>query len=228
MPSVFQDAFNSKKFLAFVATMIVVIGNKVVGHWGFELDQTTVELIVGSAATYILAQGVADHGKSAALIRANTPVEIHSLVAVPSVPSDAPSTVRTPQAGMARLSAMLAMIVVVPIFYLMTACGGGMTSNEKALMVTTATFSAGEAAFVAWDGKHQLDIVAACSVADGKAACDKKLADYRAARDKVVLEIVTGGRAIDAAWIAIDDKTVATAIAAGVAIEQALAALGVK
>lgn len=105
--------------------------------------------------------------------------------------------------------------------------GCGASSQEKALMGAMATLNAAEVTFVQWDGKHQLDIVAAC-LPDDKAGCDKAKLAYRAQRDKVLTIIKDSYAAVDSAWTAVNDKTVATAIAAGVAVAQALVALGVK
>lgn len=68
MKPVLLDLFTSKKFLAFAATVIVVIGNKICGHFGYELDPSQVQLIVGSGAAYVVGQGIADHGKEAAKV----------------------------------------------------------------------------------------------------------------------------------------------------------------
>jgi hypothetical protein len=126
-----------------------------------------------------------------------------------------------------RMAACIcALIILGTAFVVMPACGA--SSQEKALVGTMATINAAEVTFVQWDGKHQLDIVAACDQADGKTACDLKLHAYRAQRDKTLTIIKDGYLAVDAAFQAINDKTVATAIAAGVAVAQALQALGVK
>lgn len=120
-----------------------------------------------------------------------------------------------------------AMYAIVIFAFHSTGCGGA-SSQEKALMATTATLNAAEVTFVSWDGKHQLDLVAACDPTAGKTACDLTLNAYRKQRDKTVAAITASYKAVDAAWTAVNDKTVATAIAAAVAVQQALAALGVK
>lgn len=60
-----SGALSSKKFLAFIVSMIVLWGNRLVGHLapGYEMDPNEVALAVGSLATYMLGQGIADHGK---------------------------------------------------------------------------------------------------------------------------------------------------------------------
>lgn len=72
MPDVLRTALASKKFLAFLVTLVVVVGNAILKRFGLELDNEQVALIVGAGAAYILAQGVADHGKEAA--KATTPI----------------------------------------------------------------------------------------------------------------------------------------------------------
>lgn len=69
-----KELFGSKKFLAFLTTALVVVGNKVVGHFGYELDASQVALIVATGSSYIIGQGIADHGSTAAQIKADGPV----------------------------------------------------------------------------------------------------------------------------------------------------------
>jgi hypothetical protein len=64
------EFLSSKKALAYLSLGVVVIGNKLVGHFGYELDASQVALIVGAGAAYIVGQGLADHGKEAAAISA--------------------------------------------------------------------------------------------------------------------------------------------------------------
>lgn len=71
MPDVVREAFASKKFLVFLATVVIAGGNKLVAHFGYEMDPALVNQIVGIAAAYIVGQGIADHGKAAAEINAN-------------------------------------------------------------------------------------------------------------------------------------------------------------
>ncbi len=72
MPDVLRDLLTSKKALVLIATIIVAVGNRILARWGMELNADTVNLIVASAAAYMVAQGISDHGKGAALIKANT------------------------------------------------------------------------------------------------------------------------------------------------------------
>lgn len=56
---VLKELFRSKKFLASLTGIILIVTNKI----GFDLDQETVTLIVGLIAAYVVGQGVADLGK---------------------------------------------------------------------------------------------------------------------------------------------------------------------
>lgn len=116
---------------------------------------------------------------------------------------------------------MKALILVA-----LVACSA--TARHTALSTTTASLDAAEVAFVAYDGEHQLSIVAACPVADGKPACEAKLLAYRADRAKFLAAIVPAYNAVKAAWKLDTSASLATALAAAVAVEQAIAALGVK
>ncbi len=59
---VLKDLARSKKFLTAFATMLVVATNKV----GLDMPPEAITLFVSMAASYILAQGLADHGKERA------------------------------------------------------------------------------------------------------------------------------------------------------------------
>lgn len=62
-----EDALTSKKFLVWLATFIVVIGNHVLAKLapGMEMDPSAVYAFVASASAYTVGQGIADHGKPA-------------------------------------------------------------------------------------------------------------------------------------------------------------------
>lgn len=60
------DMFTSKKFLAALAAVIVYVA----GRFGFDVDPGTLDRIVAALLVYVGAQGIADHGKSAAQIAA--------------------------------------------------------------------------------------------------------------------------------------------------------------
>ncbi len=72
MRDALKEMLGSKKAIAWLATVLLVIGNKIVGHFGYELDAQQVALLVGSAAAYIVGQGLQDHGESAAAVNAES------------------------------------------------------------------------------------------------------------------------------------------------------------
>lgn len=57
------EIFKSKKFQAFALGMVAVACKSLLG-----LSEEQIQLIVGLVATYVLGQGVADMGKSAAVV----------------------------------------------------------------------------------------------------------------------------------------------------------------
>lgn len=92
----------SKKLLVLLSTTIVLVGNKIVGHFGYELDPTTVQYYVGLSIAYILGQGIADHGKGAAEVNAAVLEK-----AAASAKAPLGSAFDTKQAGFARLGVLL-------------------------------------------------------------------------------------------------------------------------
>ena len=60
------DLFTSKKFLAALTAVIVYVA----GRFGFNVDPSTLDHIFAALMIYVGAQGVADHGKSAAEVNA--------------------------------------------------------------------------------------------------------------------------------------------------------------
>ncbi len=72
MKETLLELLGSKKALAYLSTIIIVVGNKVCGHWGYELDASQVALLVGSASAYLIGQGMQDHGEAAAKVAAGT------------------------------------------------------------------------------------------------------------------------------------------------------------
>lgn len=88
MKEVLAQLLSSKKFLAFIATALVVVLSPIVGLLGYEVDPEKLALLVGSAATYILAQGLADHGVSAAKVNAASVASMDPVV--PHDTSDEP------------------------------------------------------------------------------------------------------------------------------------------
>lgn len=67
MKDTIADLLNSKKFLVAIAT---IIGMVLAKAFGVEIgDETLVQIIGAIGTVYLAAQGVADHGKSAAMTR---------------------------------------------------------------------------------------------------------------------------------------------------------------
>ncbi len=56
------DILSSKKAI----TALLAFAAAIAAKFGFDLDTDSIELIVAPLIAYILAQGVADHGKEAA------------------------------------------------------------------------------------------------------------------------------------------------------------------
>ena len=63
------DLLTSKKFLAALTAVIVYVA----GRFGFNVDTSTLDHIFAALLVYVGAQGAADVGKSAALVRAPAP-----------------------------------------------------------------------------------------------------------------------------------------------------------
>lgn len=74
--------FASKKFIAAIIGIVVAVG----ARYGLNLDPDLVREIVLILIAYILAQGVADHGKDAAKI--NAAVEVNPARAREMVKAD--------------------------------------------------------------------------------------------------------------------------------------------
>ncbi len=66
MKQTILDLLTSKKFLAALAAIIVYVA----GHFGFNVDPALLDRISAALLVYVGAQGIADHGKSAAEIAA--------------------------------------------------------------------------------------------------------------------------------------------------------------
>lgn len=118
-----------------------------------------------------------------------------------------------------RLTQLLGITMLIGMF----ACGASARQTALSGAYTTAT--AGAAGLVAFDAKHEQDIVAA---APDEPTGKQQLADYRAARAKAELAIDTLLRAIAAAAVLNNDQSLAAVVQAGITVNQALAALGVK
>lgn len=77
MPQVLADLFTSKKFLAALLGLVVVIVN----HFGMNLDTDALMTALSPIIAYIVGQGIADHGKEQAIVNAkqNQGVSAHKL-----------------------------------------------------------------------------------------------------------------------------------------------------
>lgn len=64
MKAAILEMLKSKKFLAMAGAVIVYTA----GRFGLDIDPSTLDHIFGALLVYVGAQGVADAGKSAALI----------------------------------------------------------------------------------------------------------------------------------------------------------------
>ena len=66
MKRVLLDLFTSKKFLTALTAIIVYIA----GRFGFDVDTAMLDRIYAALLVYVGAQGLADAGKSAEVVRA--------------------------------------------------------------------------------------------------------------------------------------------------------------
>lgn len=66
MKATLIDLFTSKKFLAALAAIVVYVA----GRFGLNVDPAALDRIVAALLVYVGAQGIADHGKSAAQVNA--------------------------------------------------------------------------------------------------------------------------------------------------------------
>ena len=56
---VIKSLFSSKKFVAMITGVVATL----IGKIGWEVSTETINQVVALVGTYILGQGVADHGK---------------------------------------------------------------------------------------------------------------------------------------------------------------------
>ena len=62
--AVLKALFSSKKFVAMLVGIVATLLAKI----GLDVDDATVTKLVGVVVSFILGQGIADHGKEAAKI----------------------------------------------------------------------------------------------------------------------------------------------------------------
>lgn len=60
-----RELLTSKKFVVFVAGLIVTLAAK----YSFNLDPEMIQNIIYTIVAYLIGQGIADHGKEAAKIQ---------------------------------------------------------------------------------------------------------------------------------------------------------------
>lgn len=117
-----------------------------------------------------------------------------------------------------RAPRSLAPIVLALVF----ACGA--SAREKTIKTTYVAVNAAATGFVAFDKKHQLDVVAQ---AKDRATAEAELAAWRAKQADVERAVSAAFRAIAAAAIANDDPSVAGMLQAATVLSGLLHDLGV-
>ncbi len=75
------ELFGSKKFLILLGSMATWL----VAHFGWHVDQGTIDRFLAVVSAALVAQGVADHGKPAAEAHATANVEIAKINAATAV-----------------------------------------------------------------------------------------------------------------------------------------------
>jgi hypothetical protein len=106
-----------------------------------------------------------------------------------------------------------------------SACGANAAATrQKTITTALVSVDASQAAFIAYDGQHQLDIVAAAKTRE---EAEKNLADYRAKRAKFNLVIKSAYAAIGVAAQVDNDHSVSGMVMAAAMVAQELATLGV-
>ncbi len=68
MKQAILDLLSSKKGIATIVGVLVVVLSPIVGLFGYEVDTARLAVAVGLIATYVVGQGVADNGKEAAAL----------------------------------------------------------------------------------------------------------------------------------------------------------------
>lgn len=185
-------------------------------HWGINVDANTQAEIAGLFAVLLGAQGLADHGKEAALINAKNPPVVVGL------PNTLPDVSPAPASATAPAKAAVVMLSILVL-------GSGLTMNgcshdARATTIKTALISADalEAGFLAWDRQHELDLVASAT-SPGDATT--KLDAYHAKRSKVDLVFALYFKAVAVASQLNDDHSVASIALAAIEVEKTIADL---
>ena len=95
------EMLSSKKALAMLSTLLVIVASPIVGRFGYEIDPEKLALYVGIIAAYVVGQGLADHGSTAAQKSAQTsavamlpdgPIKLAALHALAGIAPDSTKT----------------------------------------------------------------------------------------------------------------------------------------
>ena len=124
--AVLVELAGSAKFQVLIASVVTWIVLKL----GWHVDQAQIDRLLALAGTYLMAQGVADHGKARALVEAQTQVRLALMQHAANSNVDLPRVVaaaRSTRAGVIR-PAVMAVVAAIGMMggstlaYL-TACG---------------------------------------------------------------------------------------------------------
>lgn len=174
MTTVLKDLFTSKKFLAALSAIILYLA----GRFGFALDPAALDRIFAALLVYVGAQGVADVGKSAALINA---------AAAPA--NDNASRAPYSGAGFGTAAAMLAVMLF--------AIGGGLALPACSWGQVKADAKAGETAAIECtkaDAAPILSLLAEFAVDAISSVTDTGAIAWGPLEDKAIAQgLTTGG-----------------------------------
>jgi hypothetical protein len=99
MKNALLDLVTSKKFLTALTAIIVYVA----GRFGFDVDTAVLDRIFAALLVYIGAQGIADNGKSAALIT----------TAAATATAPAPSIAAAPRLTGAGISGVAVVVLAI-------------------------------------------------------------------------------------------------------------------
>lgn len=156
MKSTLIDLFTSKKFLAAVTAVVVYVA----GRFGFDLDTATLDRVFAALLVYVGAQGVADVGKSAAVINAAAAATPTEVPIVPGSPADLADQMRR---GVAKFVPPMLVLIVIGSLAVTLAAG---CSTAKAIP------GAVKAAVVQCVKLNQTDVRAAAIAAAGETVAE--------------------------------------------------------
>lgn len=136
----------------------------------------------------------------------------------------APAPARAPQAGHARLT-LLTLLALFAVAACSLTVGCGASARQKEITTTMTVLDAAQAGYIAFDARHQLDIVKA---APDKATGEAQLGAWRQTQAKVETGLTAAWRAVAVAATVNNDQSMTSMLQAAQIVEQELAALGVK